>query len=135
MKLKILLPTEVLVDEEVEKVTAEAENGAFGLLPNHIDFVTALVPGILSYESAGGSETFVAVDEGTLVKNGSEVLVSTRQAAKGKDLDSLQQTVEEKYKTLDDREKQARSAVARLEAGFMRGLIEVGGTSSEAPQQ
>ncbi|NMC75543.1 MAG: F0F1 ATP synthase subunit epsilon, partial [Geobacteraceae bacterium] len=45
MKLTVLLPTGVLVDQEVTKVTAEAENGSFCLLPRHIDFLAALVPG------------------------------------------------------------------------------------------
>ncbi len=53
MRLKVLLPTEVLVDEEVVKVTAEAENGSFCLLPRHIDFVAALVPSLLSFVKAG----------------------------------------------------------------------------------
>ena len=52
MKLMVLLPTEVLIDEEARKITAEAQNGSFCLLPRHIDFVTALVPGILSFEDA-----------------------------------------------------------------------------------
>ena len=42
MHLKVLLPTRVLVDEAVSKVVAEAENGSFGLLPRHVDFVAAL---------------------------------------------------------------------------------------------
>jgi len=44
MRLKVLLPTEVLMDVEVTKVSAEAENGSFCLLPRHIDFVAALAP-------------------------------------------------------------------------------------------
>ena len=54
MRLRVLLPTEVLLEEEVTKVVAEAENGSFGLLPRHIDFVAALAPGILSFESTEG---------------------------------------------------------------------------------
>ncbi len=45
MKLKVLLPTEIFINEEVEKVVAEADNGYFCLLPRHVDFVSALVPG------------------------------------------------------------------------------------------
>ena len=127
MNLKILLPTEILLDETVEKVSAEAENGSFVLLPNHIDFVAPLVPGILSFTSGGGGETFVAVDEGTLVKCGDEVLVSVRQGVRGTDLDSLEDTVEGEFRQLGDRERQARSAVAKLEAGFIRGFVETGG--------
>jgi F-type H+-transporting ATPase subunit epsilon len=84
MKLKVLLPTEILVDEAVRKITAEAANGSFCLLPRHIDFVTALVPGLLSFETQKeGQEVFVAVAEGVLVKSGEEVLVSVRNAARG----------------------------------------------------
>ena len=68
MNLKIAIPTKILLDMEVSKVSAEAENGSFTLLPGHIDFVAALVPSLLACEDASGRETLVAVDEGILVK-------------------------------------------------------------------
>ena len=37
LQLQVLLPTEILVDEPATKVIAEAENGAFCLLPRHIE--------------------------------------------------------------------------------------------------
>ena len=49
MKLKVWLPTEVLLEEDVIRIKAEAENGWFGLLPRHVDFVTALVPGVMTF--------------------------------------------------------------------------------------
>jgi F-type H+-transporting ATPase subunit epsilon len=125
MRLKVLLPTEVLLDEEVSKVTAEAENGSFCLLPAHIDFVASLVPGLLSFEATGGEEVFLAVDEGVLVKEGKNVSVSTRNAIRGPDLGRLRKTVEEKFKVLDDREKTARSAMAKIEASFVRRFLEI----------
>ncbi|MEA5514643.1 F0F1 ATP synthase subunit epsilon [Nodularia sp. UHCC 0506] len=133
MKLKVLLPTQILLEETANKINAEAENGAFGILPNHIDFVTALVPGILSFDSQQGEEIFLAVDQGILVKCGAEVLVSTRNAIRGNNLETLQQTVEAQFKTLNEKEKMARSAAAKLEIGFIRSLIETGGASSETP--
>ena len=125
MNLKVLLPAEVLVKEDVAKVTAEAHNGSFCLLPKHVDFVAALVPGILSFETAGGREAFVAVDEGILVKCGEEVMVSTRNAMRGPDLGQLTRTVEERFKVLDDREKTSRSAMVKIEAGFVRRFLEI----------
>ncbi|AVZ29517.1 F0F1 ATP synthase subunit epsilon [Nodularia spumigena] len=133
MKLRVLLPTQILLEETANKINAEAENGAFCILPNHIDFVTALVPGILSFDSQNGEEIFLAVDQGILVKCGAEVLVSTRNAIRGTDLETLQQTVETQFKTLNEREKMARAAATKLEIGFIRGLVEMGGASSEAP--
>jgi F-type H+-transporting ATPase subunit epsilon len=126
MKLKVLLPTEILVDQEVTKVIAEAENGSFCLLPRHIDFVAALPPGILIFESAEGHEEFIAVDEGTLIKVGREVLVSTRNAVRSSELGTLKQIVEQEFRVLDDREKMARSASAKLEADLVRRFIELG---------
>jgi len=125
MNLKVLLPTEVLVEEDVAKVTAEAHNGFFCLLPRHVDFVAAIVPGILSFETVGGRETFLAVDEGILVKCGQEVIVSTRNAVRGPDLGQLRRTVEERFEVLDDREKTARAAMVKIEAGFIRRFLEI----------
>lgn len=125
MKLKVLLPTEVLLDQPVTKVIAEAENGCFCLLPHHIDFVTALIPGLLSFFDEAGQETFLAVNEGILVKCGQEVLVSTRHAVRGTDLETLKQTVEQQFRVLDEREKLTRSALAKLEASFVRRFQEL----------
>lgn len=126
MHLKLLLPTEVLVDEDVDKVIAEAENGHFCLLPRHVDFVAPLVPGILSFvSSSDGGERLVAVDQGVLVKCGASVMVSTLNAVRGTDLRSLRQTVDEVFRELDEHERRARTALARLEAGTLRRFVEV----------
>ena len=124
MRLKVLLPHEVLVDEDASKIIAEAENGSFCLKPRHVDFVAALAPGLLSFVDAAGGEVFLAVDEGILVKCGAEVLVSCRNAVRGEDLGQLQQIVDQRFTALDEQERLARSAVARLEAGMVRRFIE-----------
>ncbi|MBA3923359.1 MAG: F0F1 ATP synthase subunit epsilon [Nostocaceae cyanobacterium] len=125
MKLKVLLPTQILLEETVSKVTAEAENGSFCLLPRHIDFVTALVPGLLFFVTTQGQERFLAVDRGILVKCGLEVLVSTQNAVQSDDLAMLHQTVEKQFLVLDEREKLTRAAVAKLEVNLIRRFVEV----------
>lgn len=125
MNLKVLLPSEVLIEATAEKVTAEAENGFFCLLPRHVDFVAALVPGILSYETPDGEEIFLAVDEGILVKCADGVAVSTRNALRGMNLGALRKMVEEQFKAEDEHEKTVRSAIAKIEAGFVRRFLEI----------
>jgi F-type H+-transporting ATPase subunit epsilon len=125
MRLKVLLPSEVLLDAAVTKVIAEAENGAFCLLPRHIDFVAALVPGLLSFETETGQEEFLAIDEGILVKCGAQVLVSTRQAVRGPDLGTLRQAIDDQFRAVDEQEKKARAAAARLEADLVRRFLEL----------
>jgi F-type H+-transporting ATPase subunit epsilon len=125
MRLQVLLPTEVLVDQVVTKVIAEAENGEFCLLPRHIDFVAALVPGVLCFSDEAGEESYAAVDQGVLVKCGRDVFVSTFNGVLGADITHLQQLVEEHFLDLDEHERKARTVLARLEAGTLRGFREL----------
>ncbi len=124
MTLKILLPERVVLNEEVSKVVAEAPDGAFGLLPRHIDFVAPLVPGILAY-TTDEEEAFVAVDEGVLVKCGREVLVSVRDAVATSDLGTLEETVRERFRTRRAQEEEMHAALAKLEAEVVRRFIEL----------
>ena len=126
MKLKVLIPTKVFLAENVVKINAEGKNGAFGLLPEHLDFVTALTPGILFYVTESGEECFMAIDEGILVKCGQEVLVSTEHAVKDVDLQTLHEKVKEEFRRLNEQERMTRNALARLEAGLARGILETG---------
>ena len=123
MRVKLILPSGVLLEQEAVKVVAEAHDGSFCLLPRHIDFVAALVPGILGLTSADDEETFVALDEGILVKHGPEVLVSTWNALRG-DLGELQQAVLGQFRELGEQEQKARLALDRLEASLVHQVIE-----------
>ena len=81
MHLKVLLPFQVFADDRRRlRIVVETAQGSFGLLPHRLDCVAALMPGILSFETEGAGEVFLAVDEGVLVKTGPEVLVSVRRA-------------------------------------------------------
>ncbi len=126
MRLRILLPTRILLDERVQKVSAEAENGSFTLLPRHIDFVTVLRPGVLSCVLEDGTEVFLAVDESILVKRESDVLVSTLRAVRSDDLEKLEALIETEFEHLDEHEKKARSALVGLETTMIRRFLELG---------
>jgi F-type H+-transporting ATPase subunit epsilon len=120
MNLKLLLPSQIFFEKKnVSRIVAESSEGSFGILPHRLDCIAALVPGILMYE-----DVFIAVDEGVLVKTGSDVLVSVRNAIGGTDLDQLRQTVEREFIELNEQEKSVRSVLAKMEGGFMRRLAE-----------
>ena len=125
MHLKLVTPTEVILELDVEKVVAEAANGFFCLLPRHIDFVAALVPGVLYATGSDGRELFAAIDEGTLVKCGGEVLVSVLNAATGTELAALETTVQESFRQVDIDAQRTRNVLARLEATTMRQFLEM----------
>jgi F-type H+-transporting ATPase subunit epsilon len=123
MALKVWLPNEILFEEPVTRIRAEAQNGWFGLRPKHVDFVTALVPGVLTFQPAGKPEEYLALDRGVLVKCGQEVSVSTRQAVRGTNLESLRREVEQQFLARQERDKAARALEAKLEADLVRRLL------------
>jgi len=125
MNLKVLLPFDVFAEKSgVTRIVAETREGSFGLLPHRLDCVAALAPGILIYENESEGEVYVAVDEGVLIKTGLDVLVSVRNAIAGTDLRQLREAVEREFLNLDERERNVRSALAKMESGFIRRLAE-----------
>lgn len=125
MRLLVLLPSRILLDREVVKVGAESIHGMFVVLPRHIDFATSLRPGLLSFVDIAGDEHFLAVDEGVCVKRGDELFVAAANAIQGPALAELRAAVQADFRTLDQQERKARQALARLEADFIRRYLEL----------
>lgn len=120
MQVTLRLPTHTLFEGAAQRLFAVAANGAFGMLPNHTDFVTALVPSVLILTATDGTEQFFGIDEGVLVKSGHRVDIAIRRGVQGEDLDSLHDTIRASFVEIDEEERVARSALSRLEAGIVR---------------
>jgi F-type H+-transporting ATPase subunit epsilon len=125
MNLRILLPFGVFAEKaDVLRVVADTADGSYGLLPNRLDCVAALLPGILTYEAKDGGTIYVGIDQGVLVKAGAQVTVSVRRAIGGSDLGQLKDAVERDFLKLDEQERNVRTAVAKMESGLMGRLAE-----------
>ena len=123
MNLKVLLPFQIFAEKTgVSRIVAETHEGSFELLPHRLDCVAALAPGILIFETKTEGETYVAVDEGVLVKTGSDVLVSVRNAIAGTNLGQLREAVQREFLNLDERERNVRSVLAKMEGDLMRRM-------------
>lgn len=125
MRLTILTPEiRMLRAGPADKILAEDANGYFCLLPRHADFLTVLVPGIItSWE--GTLPRYWAVDGGILVKYGADVKISVRNAVPGKKLRELEEAVRDRLSTFDEREEGMKRAMEQLEAGFIRRFVEL----------
>jgi F-type H+-transporting ATPase subunit epsilon len=124
MNLKVLLPFKIFAEETgVLRIVAETREGSFGLLPHRLDCVAALTPGILIYETEAKGEVYVAIDEGVLVKTGLDVLVSVRNAIAGTDLHAMREAVDLQFLNLDERERNVRSVLAKVESDLIRRMV------------
>lgn len=123
MNLKVLLPFQVFAEKTgVSRIVADTHEGSFGLLPRRLDCVATLAPGILIFETKIDGESYVAVDGGVLVKAGSDVLVSVRNAIAGTNLGQLREAVRREFLNLDEQEKNVRSVLAKIESDLMRRM-------------
>jgi F-type H+-transporting ATPase subunit epsilon len=122
MNLKIQIPNKIFAAyPTVDEVIVETQQGSFGILPHRLDCFTPLAPGILTIKIEKET-TYLAVDEGLMVKVGDEVLVSVRRAIGGASLGNLKESVEKDFKNLDEQEKNIRVTLSKLESTFIRTL-------------
>lgn len=119
MQVSLRLPARILFEGSATRLTTTAADGGFGILPNHVDFVTALVPSVLLITLPDGSERIFGIDEGLLVKKGHRVEIAVRRGVESDNLDSLRETVGGSFAAMEDDERAARAALSRLEADMV----------------
>lgn len=124
MQLEIVTPLQISLHMPVRRIVAEGPDGSFGMLPHHIDFVSQVIPSILVYEDMQGQEHYAAVNFGTLVKCDDLVRIATRSAILGENLDTLETRMKQEFRQQDEAEREARSALARLEAQMIRHFLD-----------
>jgi F-type H+-transporting ATPase subunit epsilon len=124
MRLLVTTPVSVIVDaEDARHVRAEDETGAFGILPGHADFLTALTISVITWRDGAGTEHHVAVRGGVLtVRDGELVEVASREAVGEDTLKQLGRAVLERFREESEAETESRVSATRLHLAAMRQL-------------
>jgi F-type H+-transporting ATPase subunit epsilon len=125
VKLTVATPLAVVVDAgNVAHVRAEDDSGAFGILPGHADFLTALAVSVVGWRDADGGEHYVAVRGGMLeVRGGDEIAVATPEAVAGDDLHRLEAEVLVRFRRQLAEEQAARTDAQRLYLAALRQIV------------
>jgi F-type H+-transporting ATPase subunit epsilon len=126
IRLRIVTPSRLVLDEEVDEVTAPGELGEFGVLPDHIAFLSTLVAGELSYKQ-GAARHVLVIDGGyaEVLDNVMTVLASAAEFAGEIDVARAQRAKERAEKRMGELnfedpeyvqlEESQRRALARLQ--------------------
>lgn len=123
MNLKILLPYKIFSENNrVKRIVAETNDGSYGFLPQRLDCVASLIPGVFEYETETQGIVYLAIDEGILIKTGRDVLVSVHNAIGGSDLGKLHEAVEKEFVNLDEKEKNARTVMDKISGSLIHNL-------------
>ena len=124
IRLRVITPTRLVFDEEVDEVTAPGELGEFGVLPNHIAFLSTLVPGVLSYKQGSKVQT-LAITGGyaEVLDNVMTVLATAAEFPSEIDTARAQHAKEQSEKVLaalNYEDKNFKTAEAALQRAVVR---------------
>lgn len=127
IRLRVVTPTRLVLDEDVDEVTAQGELGEFGVLPNHIAFLSTLVAGEMSYKQSGVKKN-LAVSGGyaEVLDNVMTVLAPTAEFASEIDVLRAQrakQRAEEILGALSPEDKDWAMAQSALHRAMARLLV------------
>jgi F-type H+-transporting ATPase subunit epsilon len=127
LKLRITVPTRVVLDREVTYVQAEDPSGRFGILPRHERYLTAVVPSILVYRyNAGGTEreAYIAIRHGVLRVTEDGVEVAVRGAHASDNLTALQEEIRRSREGRSQRSYRSTRSLYQMQLAAWRRLME-----------
>lgn len=115
-QLEVATPERLFVDEQVTEAQLPGENGYFGVLAGHAPLVSALKPGLLSYNSGGGTNVIV-LDGGFAEVFDNHVRVLADSAERSQDIqtDPARRQLEEANKALGEAQDEESSKAALRE--------------------
>ena len=102
---RLLTPTGIVFEGDAQEVSAIGPLGEFGILPDHINFITSLVPGILEAQLPDGTKMHWVVSGGLAEVKESvmTVLASSAESPETVDANAAKaqvQEADEKFSTL-----------------------------------
>ncbi len=108
LNLKIITPQKVLIEDEAEAVYSKSITGEFGILPDHIPYMTDLDIGVTEYIKDNKKE-FVTTIGGVIQVKGNTVTILSDTAELGEQIDVAR----------------AKSAKERAEARLKAGTSDI----------
>jgi F-type H+-transporting ATPase subunit epsilon len=125
VRLTVTTPLAIIVEaNDVAHLRAEDETGAFGILPGHADFLTALSVSIVSWRDDRGAEHHAAVRGGMLeVRGGNAIAIAAPEAVVGDDLHQLESEVLARFHRRVAEEQAARTDAQKLYLAAVRQIV------------
>lgn len=101
IKLEIVAPDKLVVDDQAQIVMAPGSEGEFGVLRGHTPFLTSLKVGTVTYKDAGGTERLVFISGGFAEALPDKVTILAESAERRRDID--EDRAREAMKRAEDR--------------------------------
>ncbi|MFH1075446.1 MAG: F0F1 ATP synthase subunit epsilon [Pseudomonadota bacterium] len=139
LKLEIVTPEKIVIQDEAQIVVAPGTYGEFGVLPGHTPFLTTLKVGVVRYKDKSGHEQYIFTNGGFSEALPHKVTILTESAEKREDIDierakAAMRRAEDRLAAIQQAEtKKEDLNNARVRASLQRALarIRVAGGKSQ----
>jgi F-type H+-transporting ATPase subunit epsilon len=127
IKLEVVTPEKVVVNEDAQIVVAPGSLGEFGVLVGHTTFLTTLKVGSIRYSDASGNERYVFVSGGFAEALPDRVTVLAESAERRRDIDleRAKAAVDRAEKRLAEDRSKADIDFTRAKAALERALQRI----------
>ena len=112
--LEVVTPEKVVISQEVDMVVAPGTEGEFGILPEHINFLSGIVPGELRF-TYGDKQEYMAVASGFAEVSDNKVSILVDSAEKAQDINA-----ERAQKAMDRAKKRLYKDRDKEDTDFLR---------------
>ena len=123
--LKILTPSKMVVNEEVEKVFVNTINGMVEFLPNHAPIIMSTVPSVTVFYDKVGTKKELFTSRGVINLSNNEIMFCSDAAELVEDID-LARAEEAKGRAEERLKDSSKFDVARAQAALIRANIRIG---------
>ena len=124
LHLKITTHEKTVFDSDVEEIYLKGSQGEFGILPNHIPFMSPLEIGVAKVIT-GGKPQFFTVMGGIFQLKDNEAMVLTQTAENAEEID-IERAKEAKQRALERlNEKNSDIDVQRAEMALSKALARI----------
>ena len=122
LKLDIVTPYGHVFTDEVDEIVASGSEGEFGVLPDHVPFITTIKVGMLTYKKGPETGHFF-INSGYAEVGPDKVTILADSAEKSEDIDieraqAAMQRAEERLKKAEEIDE--AQATAAIERSIMR---------------
>ena len=122
--IKIITPEKIVYEDDVDAIYAQGSYGSFGILPNHIPFMSVLEIGITKVEKQGEAINF-SVMGGTFQFKNNEAIILSEAAEKGSDIDTARAQLAKERAEAIIGSAETKKDIKKANAALARAMVRL----------
>ena len=122
--LKLITPEKIVFEDDVDAIYAKGTRGSFGVLPNHIPFMSTLAIDMAKVVKGGEEITFTVMGGAFQFKN-NEAIILTEASEKGQDIDTARAKLAKERAEAQLGSAETQNDIKKANAALARAMVRL----------